>query len=439
MFSHKIVGSSFRFSIRHYLRLADHHISTMIVATNDLSIVAPTAHSSVEERIAYSNGKMDAEQQILAEWKSNVEQLEHENQTLKAKLSMLVQQDKEEVTLLPEHITALKAEVAKLVEDILTLKASKPKSAVQPTEPDEMIHRVASNDREELTSATKPQSKSSTGGPPTKILSKTAPVSLILERMFGGLVSSVERMLGGLVSSVAKLEQENLTLKDAVAQSPRVWLGVVMMVFAIFGYMMWPSGCHGYGVLPKTAPVWKSSASTISTGRDRDRMIDVLDFPGVQKGIYTWKIKILREDGGRLGVVSAVEHIYERNLGHHGAFWGYGGRGDAFHNGFRVGGWHVGFTTRSERNLGHNGASWGYGGHGDAFHNDRRVGGWHVGFTTGSIVTFSLDLTGRGTLSVSVDEKPMIRVFDDMKKGNEQFIPAAFLYNDARIEFLGFQ
>jgi hypothetical protein len=120
MFSHKIVRSSFRFSIRHDLRLADHHISTMIVATNDLSTVASTAHSSVEERIAYLNGKMDAEQQIRAEWKSNVEQLEHENQTLKAKLSMLVQQDKEEVALLPEHITALKAEVAKLVEDILT-------------------------------------------------------------------------------------------------------------------------------------------------------------------------------------------------------------------------------------------------------------------------------------------------------------------------------
>jgi hypothetical protein len=40
---------------------------------------------------------------------------------------------------------------------------------------------------------------------------------------------------------------------------------------------------------------------------------------------------------------------------------------------------------------------------------------------------------------VSVDEKPLIRVFDDMKKGNEQFIPAAFLYNYAKIEFLGFQ
>jgi SPRY domain len=181
--------------------------------------------------------------------------------------------------------------------------------------------------------------------------------------------------------------------------------GVAMILFAMFGYMWLPSGCHEYGFRPKTTPayIWKSSASSISTVRYRDRMmIDVLDFPGVQRGTYTWKIKILREDGTRLGVVSSLERNYKKSLGTTGTSWGYGGRGDAFHKG-------------------------------------RRVGGWHVGFTTGSIVTLFLDLTGRGTLSVSVDEKPLILVFDDMKKGNKQFMPAAFLYNDARIEFLGFQ
>jgi hypothetical protein len=43
-----------------------------MIDINDLSTVASTAHSSVEERIAYLNGKLDAEQQILTEWKSIV-------------------------------------------------------------------------------------------------------------------------------------------------------------------------------------------------------------------------------------------------------------------------------------------------------------------------------------------------------------------------------
>jgi hypothetical protein len=92
-------------------------------------------------------------------------------------------------------------------------------------------------------------------------------------------------------------------------------------------------------------------------------------------------------------------------------------------------------------NLGGTSESWGYGDRGDAFHNGRRVGGWHIGFIAGSVVTFRLDLTGKGTMSVAVDDKPMIHVYDNMKKvGSVQhFIPAVDLYSGSSIEFLGFQ
>jgi hypothetical protein len=156
--------------------------------------------------------------------------------------------------LLREQIDAPKGDVAMLEEDILTLKASEdPKSVVQPTDPDEIIRLLASNDRGELTSATKSQSKSSTAG----------------------------------------------------------------------GFL--PT------ILPKTAPVyvWKSSASSISTGNTvSNRMMHVLDFPGVQVGTYTWKIKILHKFGVRLGVVvSSLELNYAKNLGTTEASGGYGGYG----------------------------------------------------------------------------------------------------------------
>jgi hypothetical protein len=133
-------------------------------------------------------------------------------------------------------------------------------------------------------------------------------------------------------------------------------------------------------------------------------MIDVLDFPGFHVGTHTWKIKILLKFGVRLGVVSSLKLNYEKNLG----------------------------TTEE---------SWGYGGYGDAYHNGRRVGGWHVGFSTGSIVTFRLDLTGKGTMRVAVDDEPMVLVYDNMKKGVsfERFIPVVYLFDASSIQILGFQ
>lgn len=83
----------------------------------------------------------------------------------------------------------------------------------------------------------------------------------------------------------------------------------------------------------------------------------------------------------------------------------------------------------------------------DSWYDKRRmwVGGWHVGFDTGSIVTLSLDSTkseeGEGaTMSVSVDDKAMIPVFDRMGiTGHDKFYPAAYLFEGSSIEFLGFQ
>jgi hypothetical protein len=147
--------------------------------------------------------------------------------------------------------------------------------------------------------------------------------------------------------------------------------------------------------------IWKSSSNSVSSAHN-ERMIDVINTSGFQTGIIQWKIKILTADGMRLGIVSSLEETYEKNLG----------------------------DTP---------ASWGYGGHGDAWHKNRRVGGWYIRFGAGSIVTFHLDLTEGGTLSVSVDEKPKVNVFDGMKAKHSKFIPAAYLYNKSRVEFLGFQ
>lgn len=163
--------------------------------------------------------------------------------------------------------------------------------------------------------------------------------------------------------------------------------------------------------------MWKSSATSVSSGdgrgTDRDRRIDVLDDPGVQPGTTgTWKIKIIQAGTGlRVGVVVESSQTYQ-----------YG------------------------RKLGDTDSSWGYGGHGDAWHNGRRVwmGGWHVGFDSGSIVTLHLDLTksqgeggGGGTMSVSVDGKAMIQLFDGMDILNTYY-PAAYLLEGSSIEFLGF-
>jgi hypothetical protein len=53
-----------------------------------------------------------------------------------------------------------------------------------------------------------------------------------------------------------------------------------------------------------------------------------------------------------------------------------------------------------------------------------------------------LDLTGTGTMSVAVDDKPMIQVYDNMKKNKgsrQHFIPAVYLFDASSIEFLGLQ
>ena len=55
------------------------------------------------------------------------------------------------------------------------------------------------------------------------------------------------------------------------------------------------------------------------------------------------------------------------------------------------------------------------------------------------MLTFVLDLTADGTLSVGVGEKPLMLVFSNMKDQGDEFVPAVFLRNGARVEFLGFE
>jgi hypothetical protein len=84
--------------------------------------------------------------------------------------------------------------------------------------------------------------------------------------------------------------------------------------------------------------IWKSSANSVSTGRGKDSMIDVLNISGFHRGVIEWKIKVFSDNGVRLGVVSSLEQTYGKPLGESAASWSYGRMGDALNNNSRVGG-----------------------------------------------------------------------------------------------------
>jgi hypothetical protein len=93
--------------------------------------------------------------------------------------------------------------------------------------------------------------------------------------------------------------------------------------------------------------------------------------------------------------------------------------------------------------LGSQEGAWVYGTDGRACHNGVKIGE-HTPFGEGSTVTFTLDLTKRGTLSAAVDEHPASLLCSDMLSGLDdqqpkpRFVPAASLKHPARVRFLGF-
>jgi hypothetical protein len=94
---------------------------------------------------------------------------------------------------------------------------------------------------------------------------------------------------------------------------------------------------------------------------------------------------------------------------------------------------------------------WAYGSKGSAYHNCTRLlpASADRMFQGGSKVTFTLDLTGEGTLSASVDGRPAFRLFDNMLSAFSDrecagFVPAVSmdphgLDGEIRVRFLGFE
>jgi chromosome segregation ATPase len=177
-----------------------------MTAIDDLSTVGDEYSSkayssiSVEERIGYLHGKLDARQTFfreqMAEWKSRVDQLEHENRTWKA----TVQQNQEQVAALHEQVTELKSHVLaskKLLEhdddnnsnlQHVTIKASSStKMALA-----ELKSREARSEHEILTL-------------------KTAMEQLVQEKE--ELAAKFHEQNTDLKANVAKLEEENTSLK----------------------------------------------------------------------------------------------------------------------------------------------------------------------------------------------------------------------------------
>jgi hypothetical protein len=398
-----------------------------MTAIDDLSTVgddysskaysSSNSSSSVEERIAYLHGKLDTQQAFfrdqITEWKSRVDQLEHENRTWKATVQQQQQQDQQQIAALHEQMTELKSHVLAcrrlLKHDGYNLHVTNKAGSSSST--NKMAEQCAESQSSEARSEHE-----------ILISLKTAMEQMVQEKVELVVAALLHEQITELQANVTKLVEENVSLQanKMEQQHAALWqdknpqmaspptkqqeqevpyfdvqeLGKLVAACNKRQNKSSPSGLPT-PMLPNIAPVfvWKSSGRSIATGRTTsDPMVDVLAFPGFQRDTYcTWSIKILRAgEGLRLGVVTApsYNHLQRKN------------RGEATH-------------------------SWGYGGGGDA---------WPSG--TGSIVT--LRLVGE-TMSVSIDGKPMELVFDYIGRGSNKLFPAAFLLNGSSIEFLGFQ
>lgn len=148
--------------------------------------------------------------------------------------------------------------------------------------------------------------------------------------------------------------------------------------------------------------VWKSSASEIARYFSH---IDLIDGALLESGVHSWKIKVNHEHGMGLGVVCASQTT----------------------SGF--------FAGSSYYGLGDAQGTWAYRSSGDVYYAGRKVG-QTVPYVGGSNITFTLDLTGNGTLYAGVDDWAKIELFSNMKSLSDQFIPAAYLYeSDAEATF----
>lgn len=149
---------------------------------------------------------------------------------------------------------------------------------------------------------------------------------------------------------------------------------------------------------------WKSSNDDIAEGKIQ---LDTIKCPALTAGVHKWSIRAEEGIPVGLGVVS-TSHSFNP------ALW----------LGNQPGTWRYDMRT------------------GFAYYNKSSVIGLPMS-RVGSTVSLIMDLTGEGTLGVSIDGKPPFTIFRNMKSEltvpTGGFLPACALYSGTKVKFLGFE
>jgi hypothetical protein len=155
--------------------------------------------------------------------------------------------------------------------------------------------------------------------------------------------------------------------------------------------------------------VWKRQKSVLVRGEGADYngdtfyTNDFLSGPSLSSGIHKWTILVVEEGPHiQMGVASYRKYRQQEAGG-----WSYGNDGTAGYKGSTI--------TKE-----------------------------HPTFQKGSKVTFTLDLTGDGTLSATVDDGPTVTIFSNMLLAFGDgdaigFVPTAHLLRPAILRFLGYE
>ena len=128
---------------------------------------------------------------------------------------------------------------------------------------------------------------------------------------------------------------------------------------------------------------WKKSNHTVA----ECNMLDLLDISPLQSGsIVKWSLHVEGKAELRAGVVLSTKANSQASFGSQAGMWAYGSWGDAWYDGQRT---------------------------------------WHRKYGTGSVVTFTLDLTGSGTLVANVDGHNAEIIFTNLAKEMQMLVNAA--------------
>ena len=173
---------------------------------------------------------------------------------------------------------------------------------------------------------------------------------------------------------------------------------------------------QGFSFTLRRGPVWKTSGDFVCTGADSNGGTVLLDCPELSSGIHKWSLYI--------------EHDVSRGLSYSGCWIGVASTKHAVNEEYLLGNQHQ--------------AGWAY----DCFSG--KTSYWSQicstkafdGLSGTAGVTLTLDLTGSGTLSASVDGSADFQLFSDMLSvfcGKAGFVPAVSVRSHTVVHFLGFE